>query len=106
MKQRSIFLLGLVATAGFTALWHGPLGTGEQLAQRIERQARLRLDRDEMYLVQARVQRSPLSRHLVLSGPADDFQRRELARRLDDIPGVLGVRWDAASLPQEQGAGQ
>lgn len=104
MKPRIILLLGLAATAALTATWHGPLGTGEELAQRIERQARLRLDRDEMYLVQARMQRSPLSRRLVLSGPADDFQRHELVRRLDQIPGVLDVRWDPVSLPQEQRA--
>jgi hypothetical protein len=39
---------------------------------------------------------------MILSGPADDFQRAELVRILDDIPGVLEVRWDPASLPQEQ----
>lgn len=104
MKPLTILLMGLVASAAFTAIWHGPLDTGEQFAQRIERQARLRLDRDEMYLVQARMQRSPLSRRLVLSGPADDFQRGELVRRLDGIPGVLDVRWDPVSLPQEQRA--
>ena len=42
-----------------------------------------------------------LARRLILSGPADEFQRQELVRILDDIPGVLEVRWDAASLPQE-----
>lgn len=101
MSRRAIVLLGLAATVSFTALWHGPLGTGERFAQRVEKEARIRLDRDEMVQVQARVQRAPLSRRLVLSGPADDFQRSELVRRLDEIPGVLEVRWDPASLPQE-----
>jgi hypothetical protein len=71
------------------------------MAQHIEGQARQRLDHDEMFQVQARLQRRPLSRRLVLSGPADDFQRQELARRLDAVPGVLDVQWDAESLPQE-----
>lgn len=97
-----IVLLGLAASIGFTALWHGPLGAGERFAQQVEQEARIRLDRDEMVQVQARVQRGPLSRRLVLSGPADEFQRSELVRRLDEIPGVLEVRWDPASLPQER----
>lgn len=102
MRQRTIILLGLLVVTAFTALWHGPLGAGERMVQRIESQARQRLDRDEMFNVQAHLQRAPLSRRLVLSGPADDFQRQELVRRLDTIPGVLEVRWDPASLPQER----
>lgn len=101
MSRRTIFLLGLIAVLGFTALWHGPLGAGERLAQRVEEQARRQLDQDEMFQVQARLQRGPLSRRLVLSGPADDFQRSELVRILDETPGVLDVVWDPASLPQE-----
>ncbi len=101
MNRTTIILLGLAATVGFTALWHGPLGAGERLASQAEAIARARLDRDEMFQVQARLQRSPLSRRLIVSGPADDFQRAEIIRRLDETPGVLQVRWDPASLPQE-----
>ena len=101
MNRRIIVLVGLAATLGFSALWHGPFRAGEKLAQQVERDARLRLDRDEMYQVQARIQREPLARRLILSGPADDFQRSELIRRLDETPGVLEVRRDPASLPQE-----
>ena len=101
MNRRAIFLLGAAAALGFAALWHGPLGAGERMARQIEGQARQRLDHDEMFQVQARLQRGPLSRRLILSGPADDFQRQELIRRLDAVPGVLEVRWDPASLPQE-----
>ena len=43
------------------------------------------LDQDEMTQVQARSQRRPLSRRLNLSGPADDFQRREIKRLMEDI---------------------
>ena len=102
MSGRTVFLTGLVAVVGFTALWHGPLGAGERLARQVEADARNRLDRDEMFHVQAHLQRNPLSRRLILSGPADDFQRSELVRRLDEVPGVLDVRWDPASLPQER----
>ena len=103
MSRRLILLLGIAATLGFTALWHGPLGAGERMARKIEADARRQLDHDEMYMIQARLQREPLARRLILSGPADDFQRSELVRRLDAIPGVLDVRWDPASLPQERG---
>lgn len=102
MSRRTIFLLGLAAVIGFAAVWHGPLGAGERLANKAEAAARAQLDRDEMFQVQARMQRGPLSRRLIVSGPADDFQRGEIIRRLDAVPGVLDVRWDPASLPQEQ----
>ena len=102
MNRRTIFLLGVVAVVGFTALWHGPLGAGERLALDAETSARRTLDHYELPLIQARMQRGPLSRRLVLSGPADDFQRSELVRILDDTPGVVEVRWDPASLPQER----
>jgi len=40
-------------------------------------------------------------RTMVLSGPADPFQRSELVRIMGEVPGVAAVRWDPASLPQE-----
>ena len=101
MNRRTILLVGIAAVAGFTALWHGPLGAGERLARHAETSARRTLDHYELPLIQARMQRGPLARRLVLSGPADDFQRSELVRILDDTPGVVEVRWDPSSLPQE-----
>lgn len=106
MSPRTIIIIGAGVVTGLTALWHGPGGAGERLAQRVEGQARRQLDRDEMFQVQAHLQRNPLSRRLVLSGPADDFQRQELVRRLDELPGVLEVRWDPGSLPQERKVGR
>lgn len=100
-----ILLAGIAATIGFSALWHGPLGAGERLTQKVEADARKTLDHYEMYQIQAHLDRSPLSRRLILSGPADDFQRSELIRILDETPGVLEVRWDPASLPQEARVG-
>lgn len=106
MSRRTIFLLGFAAVLGFTALWHGPLGAGDRLARQAEASARRTLNHYEMPMIQARMQRGPLSRRLVLNGPADDFQRSELVRILDTTPGVLEVRWDPASLPQERRVGQ
>jgi hypothetical protein len=104
MNRRAILFMGLAATIGFAALWHGPLGAGNRLATQVETSARRTLDYYELPMIQANLQRRPLSRRLVLSGPADDFQRSELVRILDETPGVLDVRWDPASLPQETGA--
>jgi hypothetical protein len=101
VKRRSIFLLGAAAVLAETALWHGPLGAGDRLAARAEVIARRTLDYYELPMIQVHMQRGPLARRMILSGPADDFQRAELVRILDDIPGVLEVRWDPASLPQE-----
>lgn len=102
MKQRQILLVGIVAVFAAGALWHGPLGAGDRLAIQAEASARRTLNNYELPMIQARMQRSPLARRLILSGPADDFQRSELIRILDETPGVLEVRWDPASLPQER----
>jgi hypothetical protein len=102
LNRRTTVLLGLAAVIGFSALWHGPMGAGERLAAQSEASARRTLDYYEMPMIQAKMQRGPLSRRLVLSGPADAFQRSELVRILDETPGVLDVRWDPASLPQER----
>jgi len=54
-----------------------------------------------MYQIQAKLERGPLRRTLLLSGPADDFQREELPKIMATVPGVEAVRWDPASLPME-----
>ena len=102
MSRQTILLLGLATVVGFTALWHGPLGAADKLAGQVESDARRTLDYYELPMIQAKLQRRPLARRLVLSGPADDFQRSELVRILDETPGVLDVRWDPSSLPQER----
>lgn len=106
MKRGHILLIGLAAVTAFGALWHGPLGAGERLASQAEASARRTLNHYELPMIQAQIQRHPLARRLILSGPADDFQRSELIRILDETPGVLEVRWDPASLPQEGRAAQ
>jgi hypothetical protein len=106
VNRRQILFLGIAAVVGTAALWHGPLGAGDRLASQAEASARRTLDYYELPMIQARMQRHPLTRRLILSGPADDFQRAELIRILDDTPGVLEVRWDPASLPQEGRTGR
>ena len=105
MNRLTIFAAGVAATLGAGALWHGPLGAGDRLASRADAVARATLDHYEMPAVSAKLERSPLSRTMILSGPADSFQRAELVRILREIPGVAAVRWDPGSLPQEGGQG-
>ena len=97
----TIFLLGIAATLSATAIYHGPMGKGDAFAAAIEHSARIELDQQEMFLVDARLERGPLRRTLVLSGPAGDFQREELPKIMLKLRGVDAVRWDPASLPVE-----
>jgi hypothetical protein len=101
MNRASILALGIAGAVGVTWLWHGPLGAADRLAAKVELAARAQLDHDEMLRVQARLERKPLSRRLILSGPADDFQRREIKRRMEALPGVAEAQWDPASLTIE-----
>src|SRR5205085_6830355 len=57
------------------------------------RNARQVLDYYEMSKVSAQLHRDPLTRTLVLSGPADDFQTSELVRVMSQLPGVGNARW-------------
>jgi hypothetical protein len=92
-KRRNMFLAGLAGSLALAALWHGPLGAGDRLARKVEATARAELKKQEMLGVTARLERSPLRRRLVLSGPADDFQQGELVRIMDELPAVSGARW-------------
>lgn len=102
MTRNRILLLGVAAVLAETALWHAPLGAADRLSERIEAAANAELRRQEMTAVTARLERSPLRRRIVLSGPADDFQHRELVRIIDDLPGVSGVRWATPPAPSTE----
>ena len=92
--RRNIALAaGIAAMLVLTWAWHGLGGTGDRLANSVEKSTRQLLVAFEMNPVHAVVERAPLRRTLILSGPADDFQRSELVRILDDVPGVANVRW-------------
>ena len=91
-RRGPLIIAGLVALAA-AAAWHGPLGAADRFTSKIERQARQALDYYEMTKVTAHLHRGPLSRRLILSGPADDFQSSELVRLLSQLPGVSSVRW-------------
>ena len=94
-KQRAL-AAGLLASILAAAVWHGPLGSADKLAAQVERDTVRTLEYYEMGQVQARLSRDPMTRRLMLSGPADDFQRSELVRVLSDVSGVSRATWSSA----------
>ena len=86
-------LIGIAATIVAAGLWHGPLGGADRFAMRINRAANAVLVRYEMTQVQAHLHRGPLTRQILLAGPADDFQRSELVRYMNQLPGVHATTW-------------
>jgi hypothetical protein len=42
-----------------------------------------------------------MRRTIILSGPADDFQREGLVRVMEKLKGVDHAEWDPGSLPVE-----
>jgi hypothetical protein len=92
-----ILLLGALLTVAVAELFHGPLGAAAELETRIEGQARVTLDFYELPKVTAELDAKPLRRRLILSGPADEFQRRALVESLGGLPGVHEVRWQPGS---------
>ena len=100
-NRRLVIAAGAALALVVAMLWYFPLGAAERFSGRLETIVRITLDYYELPMVRARLERRPLTRHLVLSGPADDFQRRELVRIMDEVPGVSEVSWDPSSLPAE-----
>ena len=100
-KQRNWLMgVGIVVALAGAALWHGPLGAAERLAAKVDSTAEFVLADWEMSQVDGRLHRQPLTRRLMLSGPADDFQRRELVRIMSTIPGVSSATWsDDGGVP-------
>jgi hypothetical protein len=101
MNRASILALGIAAVIAATWIWHEPLGAGERFAAGVDGRARAMLDHYEMVHVEARMERGPLTRRVILSGPADDFQRREIERMVEAQPGVGEAVWSPSSLQSE-----
>jgi len=100
-RFRAIIALGLALSLAGAAIWHGPLGAANRVTVAVENATRRALDHYEMPQIDARLQRGPLSRQLILSGKADDFQRSELARLMSQVPGASRATWSRTdrSLP-------
>ena len=95
-SRRNIAIaIGAIAAIGLAALWHGPLGAGDRFGGEVERNVRATLVYYEIPEVSGHLHRGPLTRRVLLSGPADDFQRSELVRLIDEIPGVSSASWSS-----------
>jgi hypothetical protein len=93
-RKRFIALgTGLALSLVATGLWTGPLGGADRFIAQVERTAREALNYYEMSKVTAHLDRAPLTRRLVLAGPADDFQTKELVRLMSQLPGVSRAQW-------------
>ena len=100
--------VGLVAAIALAALWHGPAGAADRFTAEVERGIRQTIVYWEIPQVSGHLHHDPLTRRAILSGPADDFQRSELARYISEVPGVSSASWSAsnAGVPLiVQGAG-
>jgi uncharacterized membrane-anchored protein YhcB (DUF1043 family) len=96
LRQRVALAAGVAASILFALLWHGPLGAANRFSTEVESASRQMLDYYEMTQVKAHLHHGPLTRRLVLSGPADDFQTTELVKIMSRIPGVSTARWTEA----------
>ncbi|HVI04631.1 MAG TPA: hypothetical protein VM711_00875 [Sphingomicrobium sp.] len=92
-KRAVSLALGMVAALALAALWHGPLGGADRFAAKVERGVQNTLAYYEMTQVSGHLHRDPLTRLVLLSGNADDFQRSELVRLMNQVPGVSGTSW-------------
>jgi hypothetical protein len=87
--------IGVLVSVALAMLWHGPLGAADRFAADVERSARATLVYDEIPQVSGHLHRGPLTRRMILSGPADDFQRSELVRIMGGLPSVSSAQWSA-----------
>ena len=94
MTRNGALAIGAALTIAMTTTVASPMGGNRAIATTIETYARQQLDHDEMPQVSAKVTDGPLRRRLYLAGPADDFQRAEIVRRMEELPGVDEARWN------------
>ena len=87
--------VGGILAIGLAALWHGPLGAADKFAGDVEHVARQALVYNEIPEVSAHLHRGPLTRRILLSGPANDFQRSQLVIVMDQVPGAESVSWSS-----------
>jgi hypothetical protein len=93
-RSRNLALaIGVAATVALAALWHGPLGGADSFSTTVERTVREAVVNNEIPEVSGHLHRNPLTRRVLLSGPADDFQRRQLIILMNEVPGVESASW-------------
>lgn len=114
MPRTLKILIGLTAVLLMGWVWHGPLGHGKQFIDGVEAHARRIVAYADLPGISVRLGRDPLARNAVMSGQANDFQRRGLQEPAnpDQVgvePGLIGrvatadgigaIRWDDEPRP-------
>lgn len=94
-RRNAAIAAGLIASVALAILWHGPLGAAHRFSAQVERSVRETLVYNEIPQVNGHLHHAPLTRRILLSGPADDFQRSELVRIIGEVPGVSSATWSA-----------
>lgn len=100
-RRNAALAIGLLASIALAVVWHGPLGAADRFAAQVERTVRQVINYNYIPEVSGHLHRGPLTRRIMLSGPADDFQRSELVGIIDLVPGVESASWssDGGGLP-------
>jgi hypothetical protein len=96
-KRVLALALGVILALGLAALWHGPGGAANRFTKSVEQVVREALVNNEIPEVSGHLQRGPLTRRVLLSGPADDFQRREVVNLMNVVPGVESASWSGGT---------
>jgi hypothetical protein len=91
--RKATLAVGAALAILAAALWHGPLGAADRFSSEVERTIREALVNNEIPEVSGHLHHDPLTRRVLLSGPADDFQRSELIKLMNIVPGVGSATW-------------
>lgn len=92
-------IVGLLVALAAGWVWHGPLGYGERLIDRLQGGAERAVASTELPGLRVSLSRSPLGRTATLGGPANDLQREGLGSQkgisdlVREVEGIADVRW-------------
>jgi hypothetical protein len=93
------FLIGLAVALAAGWISHGPMGRGAMFVDRLDSELQAVLAHARLAGVTGRMERAPLARKAILSGPVDQFQREGLGSlpgidgRVLSIPGMGRIEW-------------
>ncbi len=99
MSRPLKFLIGLAVALAAGWISHGPMGRGAMFVDRLEADLQAVIAYAKLPGVTGRMQREPLARKAILSGPADQFQREGMGSlpgingRVLAIPGMGNLEW-------------
>jgi hypothetical protein len=92
-------IIGLLLALAAAWIWHGPLGRGAGLIDRLEGEARASVAATELPGISVALSRDPLARVALLSGQANDLQREGLGSQMGisdyvrAVEGISDLRW-------------